>query len=36
MHKFKELIIWQKSRVLYKEIYLLTKKIPIDELYETT
>jgi four helix bundle protein len=33
MHNFKELIVWQKSRALVKEIYLLTKKFPKDETF---
>ena len=33
MHNFKELIVWQKSRALVKEVYLLTKKFPKDETF---
>jgi four helix bundle protein len=33
-HNFKELIVWQKSRVLVKNLYILTKKFPKDERYE--
>jgi len=36
MHNFKELIVWQKSRILYKDVYMLTKKFPADELYGVT
>lgn len=30
---YKELIVWQKSMDLVKEIYLLTEKFPREELY---
>lgn len=30
---YKELIVWQKSMNLVKEIYLLTEKFPNEELY---
>jgi four helix bundle protein len=33
-HNFKELIVWQKSRVLVKNLFILTKKYPNDESYE--
>lgn len=33
MHNFRELKVWQKSRFLFKEVYLLTKKFPSEELY---
>ncbi len=33
MHKFKELTSWQKSRVLVKDIYDLTKSFPKEEMY---
>jgi four helix bundle protein len=36
MHNFKELKIWQKSRNLTKEIYLVTKKFPEDERFGLT
>jgi four helix bundle protein len=36
MHNFKELKIWQKARILVKEIYLLTKKYPADERFGLT
>jgi four helix bundle protein len=34
MHNFKELKVWQKSRLLTKEIYLLTKSFPQREQFE--
>ena len=34
MHNFKELKIWQKARVLVKEVYLLTEKFPKHENFE--
>jgi four helix bundle protein len=36
MHKFKDLKVWQKSRVLSKEIYFLTNSFPKEELYGIT
>jgi four helix bundle protein len=33
MHNFKELIVWQKSRELVKDIYCLSKKFSIDEQF---
>lgn len=36
MHNFKELKIWQKSRTFVKDIYILTKQFPNDELFVTT
>ena len=30
---FRELIVWKKSMDLAKEIYMLTKKLPKDEIY---
>jgi four helix bundle protein len=33
MHNFKNIIAWQKSRILVKEVYLLLKKFPKNELY---
>lgn len=33
MHKFKELIVWQKSRELVSEIYTLTKALPKSEQF---
>jgi four helix bundle protein len=36
MHNFKELKIWQKARLLNKDIYVLTKTFPSEELYVLT
>ena len=36
MHNFKGLIVWQKTRVLVKEIYQLTKLLPEDERFGLT
>jgi four helix bundle protein len=36
MHVFKELKVWQKSRVLVREVYILTKEFPKAELYGIT
>lgn len=33
MHNFRELKVWQKSRVLVKEVYLLTSQLPQTEKY---
>ena len=33
---YKELIVWQKSILLVKEVYLLTEKFPASELYTLT
>jgi four helix bundle protein len=33
MHKFKELIVWQKSVDLAVDVYSLTKKFPSDERF---
>jgi four helix bundle protein len=33
MHKFKELIVWQKARILVKEIYVLTSFYPSSEKF---
>ena len=33
MHNFKELLIWQKSRTLVSEIYLLLANFPEDEKF---
>jgi len=33
MHKFKELKVWQKARILVKEVYLITRKFPSEETY---
>lgn len=36
MHNFKELKTWQKSRRFVKDIYVLTKIFPKDELFVLT
>ncbi len=36
MHKFKDFIVWQKGRVLVKEVYQLTKLLPDNEKYGLT
>ena len=36
MHNFKNLKIWQKSRKLVKEVFLLTRDFPSDEKYGLT
>ena len=36
MHNFKELIVWQKARKIVKDIYLLTRKYPKEELFGLT
>uniref|UniRef100_UPI00404B691F four helix bundle protein n=1 Tax=Flavobacterium sp. TaxID=239 RepID=UPI00404B691F len=36
MHQFKELIIWQKSRIFCSQIYLLTSKFPVEEKFGIT
>jgi len=33
---YKELDVWLKSKVLVKEIYLITKNFPIEEMYGLT
>jgi len=33
---YRDLIVWQKSMLLVKEVYELTKKYPPDELYGLT
>lgn len=33
MHNFKELVVWQKSKILVKDIYLLTRKFPDFERF---
>ncbi len=33
MNKFKELIVWQKSRLLVKQIYEMTANFPDEEKY---
>lgn len=36
MHNYKEIKIWQRARILVKEVYLVTKKFPSEELYGLT
>lgn len=36
MHNFKELKVWQKGRRFVKDIYILTKKFPKEELFVLT
>jgi four helix bundle protein len=36
MHQFKELIIWQKSRLFCSDIYALTSKFPAEEKFGLT
>jgi len=36
MNNFKELTVWKKSISLVKDIYLLTKKFPKEELFALT
>ena len=36
MHNFKNIIAWQKSRELVKDIYMLTAKFPKEEVYGLT
>jgi len=36
MHNYKEMKIWQKGRMLVKEIYLLTQKFPSEERFGLT
>jgi len=33
MHNFKELIVWQKARLLVKDLYIIVKGFPEDEKY---
>ena len=33
MHNFKELKVWQKSRILTSEVYNITRKLPKDEKF---
>lgn len=33
MHKYKELIVWQKSRLLVKDVYDLMNVLPEDEKF---
>lgn len=36
MHNYREMKIWQKGRMLVKEIYQLTQKFPADERFGLT
>lgn len=36
MHQFKELKVWQKGRILVKDIYRATRRFPQDELFGIT
>lgn len=36
MHNYREIKIWQKSRSLVNDVYLLTKKFPKEEIYGLT
>lgn len=36
LKSYKDLIVWQKAMLLVKEIYLLTEKFPVNELYGLT
>lgn len=36
MHNYKELIFWQKARILVKEVFELTKSFPESEKYGIT
>ena len=36
MRNFRELKVWKDSRKLVKEIYLITKKLPLEEKYGLT
>lgn len=36
IHNYRELKIWQKSRMLVKEVYQLTSKFPKEEIYGIT
>ena len=33
MHNYKELIVWQKARVLVKDVYMLIANFPDDEKF---
>jgi len=33
MQSFKDLVVWQKSRILVKEIYILIEQFPKEERY---
>ena len=36
MTSYKDLIVWQKSRILVRKIYLLTQKLPHEEIFGIT
>lgn len=36
MHNFREMIVWQKSRALVKEVYTITASYPQSEIYGLT
>jgi four helix bundle protein len=36
MHNFKKLIVWQKAREFVKDIYLITRGFPKEELFGIT
>lgn len=36
MHNFKELIMWQKTRALNKQLYELTRSFPKEEIFGLT
>ena len=36
MTSYKDLIVWQKSRILVRKIYLLTLKLPREEIFGIT
>lgn len=36
MHNFKELKVWQKGKKFVKDIYILTRKFPKEELFVLT
>jgi hypothetical protein len=36
MSNFKDLLMWQKGMGIVKEVYLLTKKLPKDEIHGLT
>ncbi len=33
MHNFRNLIIWQKSRIVVKEVYIITRGFPLEEKF---
>ena len=36
IHDYKDLLVWQKSRQLVREVYTLTRCLPKEELYALT